>query len=160
IETNVLADRLVMVTSELVPALFLLRRRGLPQKSLALSTNAQKAYDYIEKHGTATAGAIRNLLNAAGMRRPDPADIALSELQQQLLVDRGPSDVPARGVPYLSKEGFPYRLLELTHKSLVEKSQHLALDATIDHVLLSYLRPAVICSKQKFSTMFRLCLSA
>ena len=121
IETNVIADRLVLVHRDVVPALYALRVRFRPAE---LSSNARQALQLIHDDGTASAGDIRRYLGVSGMKRPDAADLALGELQREMLVDRGPSNVPEHGIPYLSKEGFPYRIFENAHRDLVEQSEN------------------------------------
>src|SRR5437016_1256618 len=91
VETNVIADRLVLVHREIVPALYVLRLRFRAAK---LSVFADKTLRLIRQDGTATAGDVRRFLAVDGMKRPDPADVALADLQRDLLIDRGPSSVP------------------------------------------------------------------
>src|SRR5499427_5821372 len=91
VETNVIADRLVLVHRDFVPALYALRTRF---RAARLSPNAERALRLIQDDGTASAGDVRRFLGADGTRRPDAADLALAELQRELLVDRGPSGVP------------------------------------------------------------------
>jgi hypothetical protein len=57
------------------------------------------------------------------MTRPDAADLALGELQREMLIDRGPSSVPEDGIPYLSKEGYPSSHLRKAHRDLVGKAK-------------------------------------
>src|SRR5262249_7708760 len=76
IETNVIADRLVLVHRDIVPALFALRIRFRADK---LSEQAQRAFQLIRQDGTASAGDVRRFLGVDVMRRPDPADIALAD---------------------------------------------------------------------------------
>src|SRR5215813_10422330 len=93
VETSVIADRLVLVHRDMVPALYALRTRfRAPQ----LSEPADKALRLIREDGTASSGDVRRFLGVDGMKRPDPADLALSELQRELLIDRGPSSVPEK----------------------------------------------------------------
>jgi hypothetical protein len=99
VETNVIADRLVLVQRDIVPALFVLRTRFRAQK---LSDYADRAFRLIREDGTASSGDVRRFLGVEGMKRPDPADLALGELQRDMLIDRGPSSVPKNGIPYLS----------------------------------------------------------
>src|SRR5262249_13132167 len=91
VEVNVVAERLVLVRPDLLPLLLVLRRRGKPAPDLPLSQNAARILDYLISHGTTTAGEARAHLNAKGLPRPDPADLALAELQYHLLIDRGSS---------------------------------------------------------------------
>src|SRR5262249_30381211 len=107
VETNVVADRLVLVHRDVVPALYALRVRF---RAAQVSDYAQRAFKLMEEDGTASAGVVRRFLGVDEMKRPDPADLALGELQREFLIDRGPSSVPEKGIPYLSKEGYPYRV--------------------------------------------------
>jgi len=72
-------------------------------------------------------GEVRRLLGVTGTRRPDRADDALAELMRDMLVDRGPSSVPERGIPYLSHERFPYRCFEEAHPELVRRAMSMSI---------------------------------
>jgi hypothetical protein len=61
------------------------------------------AFDFILANENATSGDIRRLLGSEGHKRPDSADLALAELQRELLVDRGPSGRPTSDVFYLTR---------------------------------------------------------
>src|SRR6476646_8707195 len=74
VETNVIADRLVLVHRDVVPALYTLRVRFRPAE---LSANARQALQLIHDDGTASAGDIRRYLGVSGTKRPDAADLAL-----------------------------------------------------------------------------------
>jgi len=97
---------------------------------------------------------VRRFLGVEGLKRPDPADIAVGELQREMLIDRGPSSVPKNGIPYLSKEGFPYRVFEKVHPDLVKAAKKLnAEDA------LQIIRDAIgSITPRKFASMFKLLL--
>ena len=151
VETNVIADRLVLVERDVVPALYALRSR---RRAAKLSPNAELALKLIAENGTATAGDVRRFLGAAGLKRPDPADLALSELQRDMLIDRGPSSVPQNGIPYLSKEGFPYRVFEKAHPALVETAKKMNVDQAIDIIH----EAAGPIPAKKFASMFKLIL--
>src|SRR6185436_5556805 len=101
-ETNVIADRLVLVHRSVAPAIYALRRRKT--RTLKLSSNADRAFDLICKDITVSSGDVRRFLGVYGLKRPDPGDEALGELQRELLIDRGPASVPKKGLPYLSPE--------------------------------------------------------
>lgn len=116
IESNVIADRLVLIHRDFVPAVFALRSRLRPAKR---NPDAERIFQWIQKEGRATSGETRRFLGIAGQKRPDRGDIALGELQRDLLIDRGPSSVPKNGIPYLSPEGFPYRIFETAHPDIV-----------------------------------------
>ena len=153
IETNIIADRLVLVHRDVIPALYALRVRFRTQN---LSSEAERAYHLIQEDGTASAGDVRRFLGVDGMKRPDPADIALGDLQRDLLIDRGPSSVPKKGIPYLSKEGFPYRVFDKAHSELVRTAKKLKLEDAIHKVLAA----AAGFPPKKAATMFKLCFTA
>jgi hypothetical protein len=151
IETNVIAGRLVLVHRDVVPALYALRTRFRAAK---LSTHAERAFRLIQDDGTASAGDVRRFLAVDGMKRPDPADIALGDLQREMLIDRGPSSVPAKGIPYLSKEGYPYRVFEKAHPELVKAAKKMKVQDAIE-----VIREATgTMPQKKVATIFKLCL--
>lgn len=153
IETNLVADRLVLMHKDMLPAVYRLRKR---QRTAALTPNAERLVNLIRREGAITAGVARHYLGADGTRRPDPADIALKELQQQLLIDRGPSSVPVKGIPYLSPEGYPYRLLETTHAQLIDSAHDLAVDEAVRFLVKRYLQAAVFITPRKLGSMFKM----
>jgi hypothetical protein len=153
VETNVVADRLVLVHRSLVPALYALRVRFRAPK---LSDHAQQAFKLIHDDGAASAGDVRRYLGVDGMKRPDPADLALAELQRDFLVDRGPASVPKSGIPYLSKDGYPYRIFERAHPDLVKAASKLKPVDALESIAATL--PSV--SRKKLVSMFKLCLSA
>jgi hypothetical protein len=151
VETNVIADRLVLVHRDVVPALYALRTK---LRAAKLSDDATRALKLIKDEGTASVGEVRRFLGAEGMTRPDAADLAVSELQREMLVDRGPSSVPKNGIPYLSKEGFPYRIFEKAHPDLVKAAKKINA-----HDALEIIRHAAgPIPPKKFASMFKLCL--
>ena len=152
VETNVIADRLVLVHRDVVPALYALRTRF---RASELSDYAEKAFQLIREDGTATSGDVRRFLGVEGMKRPDPADLALGELQREMLIDRGPSSVPKNGIPYLSKEGFPYRVLEKAHPDLVKAARKLKIEAAMKAILDA----AREFPPRKTASMFKLCFT-
>ena len=89
------------------------------------------------------------------MKRPDPADVALGDLQRELLIDRGPSAVPRTGIPYLSKEGFPYRIFDKAHPELVKLAKRL----NIEDAFKTILEATAAIPPRKTATMFKLCFS-
>src|SRR4051812_8306905 len=127
IETNVIAGRLVLAQRAMVPALYVLRTRF---RAARLSEDAQRALQIIRENKGMNAGDVRRLLGAEG-KRPDRADLALAELMREMLVDRGPSSVPKSGIPYLSKEGFPYRAFDEAHPELIQAAKKLAVPRAI-----------------------------
>jgi hypothetical protein len=155
-ETNVIADRLVLIHRGIVPAVFALRSRLRPAK---LSADAERVFRWIKEEGRATSGDVRRFLGVAGQKRPDRGDIALGELQRDLRIDRGPSSVPKKGIPYLSPEGFPYRIFDTAHADIVKDAATLPRDAAARLVIETYLRAAVFVTPRKLSSMFRLLLT-
>src|SRR6516162_7522958 len=152
VETNVIADRLVLVHRDVVPALYMLRTRHAPN----LSKNAARAFELIQENGTATVGDVRRFLGVEGLKRPDPADIAVGDLQREMLIDRGPSSVPKKGIPYLSKEGFPYRVFDRAHPELVKAAKQLKPEAALKTIL----KAAAAFPVRKTAAMFKLFLTA
>jgi len=152
VETNVIANRLVLVHRDVVPALYVLRTRFRTETP---SDNAVRTFRLIKKHGTLSAGDVRRFLGVSGFKRPDPADVALAELQKEMLIDRGPSSVPQKGIPYLSKEGYPYRIFEDAHKDIVKAAKKLKVEDAIKIVR----EAAGEIPTKKFVSMFKLCLT-
>ena len=150
VETNVIAGRLVLVHREIVPALYALRTR---LRSAKLSGDAERAFGLIQEEGTASVGEIRRFLGVQGLKRPDAADLAVAELQREMLVDRGPSTVPKQGIPYLSKEGFPYRVFETAHPDLVQAAKKITNDEACE-IIRDAAGPM---SSKKFASLFKLC---
>src|SRR5438477_1705272 len=66
VETNVIADRLVLVHREVVPALYALRVRFRAPK---LSEDAHRTLQFIQKDGTASAGDVRRFLAVQATKR-------------------------------------------------------------------------------------------
>jgi hypothetical protein len=131
-----------------VPALYMLRTRRVAN----LSQNAARAFELIHENGTATVGDVRRFLGVEGLKRPDAADIAVADLQREMLIDRGPSSVPKKGIPYLSKEGFPYRVFAKAHPDLIKAAKKLSSEEA-----LQIIRDAVgAIPPRKFAAMFRL----
>ena len=82
-------------------------------------------------------------------------DVALGELMRELLVDRGPSSVPKTGIPYLSKEGYPYRVFDKAHPELIRSAKQLKILEAI-----AVVREAVgPVPPRKIASMFKLCLT-
>jgi hypothetical protein len=153
IETNVIADRLVLVHKNLMPAVYALRSR---QRASRLTPNAEQAFELIVRDGHASSGDVRRFLGWAGRQRPDPADVAMTELQRELLVDRGPSSIPRKGIPYLSPEGFPYRPFEKTHPDIVRAAGKLSAEKAVIAIVEAYLEAAVFATPRKLASMFKL----
>ena len=158
VETNVIGDRLAIVHASLLPALIALRRRGKLVAELELSETARDVLGFIASTPRATAGQVRAHVGVA-REWPNPADDALAELQRFLVIDRGPTDVPKTGAPYLGKEGIPYRLVDEVHAVHVQAAGKLSPAAAADELLLTYLDGAVFAPKKKLAKLFALCLS-
>jgi NAD(P)-dependent dehydrogenase (short-subunit alcohol dehydrogenase family) len=118
----------VLAHRTVAPALYALRTRF---RAKHLSEDAERALRLIRDNVGVNAGDVRCLLGAAGAKRPDRADLALAELMREMLVDRGPSSVPSSGIPYLPKEGFPYRGFEEAHPELIKAARKLAIPSAI-----------------------------
>jgi len=152
IETNVIADRLVLAHRDVAPALYALRTRF---RSPRLSEDAERALGLVAENEGVSAGIVRRFLGVAGAKRPDRADLALAELMREMLVDRGPSSVPAKGIPYLSKEGYPYRAFAKAHPALIKAAKKLTVSEAI----------AIVCGAigpvppRKLASMLKLCLA-
>jgi len=153
VETNVIADRLVLVHRDVVPALYALRVRF---RAATLSDYSEKAFQLIRQDGTASAGDVRRFLGADGMKRPDPADLALGDLMRDFLIDRGPSSVPKNGIPYLSKEGFPYRVFDKAHPELVKAAKKMR----IEDAMKTILEATSTFPPRKTALIFKLCFTA
>ncbi len=152
IETNVVAGRLVLAHRDVVPALYALRTRF---RAASLSEDAGRALALIGNGQGVSAGDVRRFLGVTGKQRPDRADVALAELMRELLVDRGPSSVPKTGIPYLSKEGYPYRVFDKAHPELIRSAKKLKILEAI-----AVVREAVgPVPPRKFASMFKLCLT-
>jgi hypothetical protein len=152
IETNLIADRLVIAHRDVVPALYALRLRF---RSAGPSDDAARAFRLIRGGRGVTSGDVRRMLGIAAAKRPDRADLALAELMRDLLIDRGPSSVPEQGIPYLSKEGYPYRAFEEAHADLVAKSNGLEIRRAVAVVVA----PFGEVPPRKLASMLRLLVS-
>ena len=160
VEVNVIADRLVLVHRDLAPAVYFLRRRGKRVDDLGdLSIEARRAFNFLRQKLIATAGEVRSHLRLERGERNDPALEVLSELQREMLLDRGPSDVPKTGIPYLSREGYPYRVFHEVHRDLVAKSAKLTVKSAADLIVGRYLKSAIYASPRKLASMFKLILT-
>ena len=150
IETNVIGRRLVLTHRDVVPALWALRTRFRSE----LTPDAARVLELIAANVGVNAGDVRRLLGVGGAKRPDRADLALAELMREMRVDRGPASVPKRGIPYLSSEGFPYRVFEKAHPDLVATARKLSIERAVEVVVapLRHLPPRTLAS------LVRLCV--
>jgi hypothetical protein len=156
IESNVIADRLVLINRDIASAVLAVRSR---RRSAKRTPDADRVLRLILEEGQATSGEVRRFLGVAGQKRPDRGDLALAELQRDLLVDRGPSSVPKKGIPYLSPEGFPYRVFDRAHADLVQAAARIKMEDAVCLIIETYLRAAVFVTPRKLSSMFRLLFS-
>jgi hypothetical protein len=152
VETNVVADRLVLAHRDIVPALYVLRCRF---RADGATGAAARVLELIRKEGSATAGDARRFLGVAGAKRPDAADLALTELMRDLRIDRGPSSVPANGIAYLSREGYPYRIFETAHPELVKKAAKVRIEDAIEAIAGAFDS----VPPKKVASIFRSCLT-
>ena len=156
VEINLIANRLCLAYESVMPAVYALRRGHIEPQ---LSDSAQQAIEFIEANGSGTSGDVRRLLKVEGQPRPDAADLALGELQRELLVDRGPAGGPSTGVFYLTREGYPYRVFANSHPGIVESASRLARQQAADALLSQYLEAAVFATRRKLASLFQLLVS-
>ncbi len=156
IEVNVIAGRIALVHRDLAPALYVLVRRHRPVTDLSdVSLQARKVFHWMEENKETTAGQVRKFLGIpATDLNNDPAYMALAELQSRMLVDRGPFIMRKEGIPYLSKEGYPYHCFHLAHQDLVKTSSRLSLEQAARDFLFDYLRGAVFATDKKLLSVF------
>lgn len=160
IEVNVIADRLCLVDRAVAPHLYTLVRRGRPVDDLSgLTLHAREAYKLLREHKEVTRGLVRDRLGVPATPTHDPGFIALDELQRDMLVDRGPFEVRRKGVPYLSKDGYPFHFFHVVHGDLA-KAAGRSVDAAAVAFLRAYLSGAMFCKIAKMTTMFRRFLRA
>ena len=160
IEVNVIAARICLIDKSLVPALYRLVTRDRAYDQLPkLSSNARKAYDLLSIKGEITAGDLRKKMGIKSGLQEDPAYQALAELQYNFLVDRGPFTIPKKGVPYLSKEGYPYHFFHEAHLELVTAARKLTNEQAATIFLSTYLKSSVFCPAKKLISMFHSFLS-
>jgi hypothetical protein len=156
IEVHVIAARVTVVHRSMVPSLYALVRRGQPVDDEAgLGANARTALSLLRQRGQATAGDVRRRLGLRLEVHDDPAYAALGELLRRFLVDRGPFEVPAAGIPYLSTEGYPYHLFHAAHPQLVAASRRLSVGDAAESFLGGYIRGALFARVQKLGTLFK-----
>jgi len=84
----------------------------------------------------------------------------LAELQSQVLIDRGPYLVRKSGIPYLSKEGYPYHCFHHAHADLVKASVKISREEAAQNFIHGYLKGAVFATGKKLLSMFGLFLPA
>lgn len=160
IEAHVIAGRVTVVHRSLMPALYVLVRRGRALDDQGgLGAHARIALSLLRERKEITAGDVRQRLGLRADARHDPAYAALSELTHLLLVDRGPFQVPEAGIPYLSTEGYPYHLLHEAHPDVVKDAARLSPPAAADAFLSAYLAAAVFAGVRKLASLFKAFLS-
>ncbi len=160
IEVNIIAGRICLIDETLVPALYrLVTRDRLYDQLPKLSGYARQGYDLLSTRGEITAGDLRRKMGIKSGLQEDPAYQALAELQRHFLVDRGPFVIPGKGVPYLSKEGYPYHFFHEAHLELVIAARKLTVKQATRIFLSAYLKSSVFCPYKKMISMFNTFLS-
>ena len=159
IETNAIADRVVVLHKDLAPAVYALRRRVELDK-LELSDDARRVLDFIAITERPTAGNVRDHLGVPPKTWPNRADDALAELQRSLVIDRGGVEVPATGAPYLSRDGIPYRVFDREHPAIVAAAKELDVPTAAKFLVGRYLAGAATGTRRKLRLIFKACLSA
>jgi hypothetical protein len=161
IEVQVIADRVTLVHRSLMPALYALVRRGRPASDVSsLSANARAALSLLQERRQVTAGEVRARLGERFRERDDPAYAALAELARDLLVDRGPFEIPKAGIPYLSTDGYPYHLFHEVHADLAAAARLYSVAEAARELLERYVRGAVFARVAKLASLFRAVLSS
>jgi hypothetical protein len=161
VEVHVIASRVAVVHRRVMPALYTLVRRGRPIDDLSgLSLNAQTALALLRQRKEVSAGDVRHRLGLPADPRNDPAYAALGELMRILLVDRGPFEIPKKGIHYLPPEGYPYHLFHEAHADLVTASKKLTAAKAADAFLGAYLDGASLePALRTLTAMFKLFLT-
>ena len=172
IETNVVADRVGLAHASLIPALFALVRRAGRTTGGTLSPGAMRTVDNLEVSDNArrvlgflastprpTAGQVRAYLGVPPQTWPNAADDALAELQRALVIDRGATDVPAKGAAYLTKDGIPYRLVDDVHAAHVKAAAKLTVGAAAAQLVERYLDGARMATRKQLAKIFAACMS-
>jgi len=160
IEVTVIAKRISLVHRTAMPALYALVRRGRARDDFAgLSAQARTAIALLRDKREITAGDLRQRLGLRFDARQDVAYAALAELASLLIVDRGPFARPASGIPYLSREGYPYHFFHEGHPDLVDAAGRLSVAAAADAFLEAYLNGAEFARVRKLSSLFGAFLS-
>jgi hypothetical protein len=160
VEINCVADRVGLAHVSIVPALIALRRRNRRVDELELSETARRVLGFLGETPHPTAGQVRSHLGVPPKTWPNVADDALGELQRYLVIDRGATDVPETGMPYLSKDGIPYRIVDDVHAKHVQAAGRLSIESAATTVILAYLEGARFATKKQLAVMFKLCVSA
>ena len=156
VEVHVIAERVTLVDRSLLPALYVLVRRGRALDDLrGLSADARGALSVLRERREASAGDVRRHLGLRPDPRHDPAYAALGELARLLLVDRGPFEVPKSGIPYLSREGYPYHPLHEAHPELVAEAARRSLTGAADAFLQAYLDGAEFARVRTLARLFK-----
>jgi hypothetical protein len=160
VEVHVIAGRVSLVHRRVMPALYaLVRRRRALDDLEGLSLNARTALALLRQRKEASAGEVRQRLGLRPDPRDDPAYAALGELTRVLLVDRGPFEIPKKGIAYLPPEGYPYHLFHEAHADLAAAAKKLSIEFAADAFLSAYLEAAAFARARKLTTMFKLFLS-
>jgi hypothetical protein len=162
VEVHVIAGRVALVHRRVMPALYVLVRRGRPLDDLSgLGLDAQTALALLRERREVSAGDVRRRLGKPADPRDDPAYAALGELMRILLVDRGPFEIPKKGIHYLPPEGYPYHLFHEAHADLVAAAKKLTPAKAADAFLGAYFKgaPRPNVPARTVASMFKLFLS-
>ena len=156
IEVNMIANRITLVHRDLVPSLYVLvRHHRLPNDLRGISKEAKKVFEFIEQTKETTAGHVRKFLRMpANDLNDDPAYNALAELQRNFLIDRGPFVMRKVGIPYLSKEGYPYHCFHQAHTDLIRAATRISPKQAAVNFIYGYLKGAVFAVDKKLISMF------
>lgn len=158
-EVNAIAERVCVVDASLLAPLIALCRRGRSVDELELSDTARRVLAFVADEPRPTAGMVRSFLRVPPKTWPNAADDALAELQRALVLDRGATEVPKTGAPYLGKDGIPYRLVDREHAAHVRRAKKLSVAAAADALLGAYLATAGDVPPRKLASMFSACVS-
>ncbi len=161
IEVTVIAGgRLVLIDRALMPAVYTLARRGRPLNDLSgLSLDARRALALVGERREVSVGDVRRFLGRPAQPRLDPGAVALGELQRAVLVDRGPFEIPEKGIPYLPREGYPYHLFHEAHADLVASAKRLSVPAAADRLIRALLGRRDRLTRRQLFGIVRLLLS-
>lgn len=151
VETNAVADRVVLVRRSLAAAL----RRLAKRNEKDCGDLALRALRRLRERGPESVGGLRRALGVSARAKDDPMYGAVAELQRACLVDRGPASVPANGIPYLSPEGYPWRCFAAAHPEHERAASRLRPGEAERLFVAAYLRGARFAAKPKLEAMFK-----
>ena len=67
--------------------------------------------------------------------------------------------MPKSGIPYLSPEGYPYRIFDKANADVVRNAARLSVKQAMLALIEAHLEVAVVVTPRKLSSMFRLLIS-